>query len=158
MHLYGGASFFITTMVTTDGMQTGSYLLFLTLCIYNSQKGHGQKYPVINFQMIIHSNKPNKPFVYTTCRILKKVPPPPLPKHSISMVSDIRLTCRFKRSPMPKKLVPVKYQISIRDILWKDITPAHVIPFITYSQLSFWNILLPSSPFGDNNRINCWSM
>src|ERR1700760_4093280 len=42
----------------------------------------------------------------------------------------------------------VKYQISIRDILWRDITPAHLIPFITYSQLSFWNILLPSSPFG----------
>jgi phospholipase A1 len=45
----------------------------------------------------------------------------------------------------------VKYQVSIRDILWRDITPAHLIPFITYSQLSFWNILLPSSPFGDNN-------
>ncbi len=45
----------------------------------------------------------------------------------------------------------VKYQVSIRDILWRDLTPAHLIPFITYSQLSFWNILLPSSPFGDNN-------
>jgi len=44
----------------------------------------------------------------------------------------------------------VKYQVSIRDILWRDITPAHLIPFITYSQLSFWDILLPSSPFGDN--------
>ncbi len=44
-----------------------------------------------------------------------------------------------------------KYQISIRQRLFKTTMPFNTQLYLTYSQKSFWNIYADSSPFSDNN-------
>ena len=45
----------------------------------------------------------------------------------------------------------VKFQISIRQLLFKNLLPRNQILALTYTQKSFWNIYETSSPFADNN-------
>ena len=45
----------------------------------------------------------------------------------------------------------VKFQISIRQLLFKNLLPQNHILALTYTQKSFWNIYEQSSPFADNN-------
>jgi len=45
----------------------------------------------------------------------------------------------------------VKFQISIRQLLFKKLLPRNQILALTYTQKSFWNIYEKSAPFADNN-------
>jgi len=50
-----------------------------------------------------------------------------------------------------KSTADVKYQVSIRQLLFKNLLPRNQILALTYTQKSFWNIYEESSPFADNN-------
>ncbi len=50
-----------------------------------------------------------------------------------------------------KNSADVKFQISIRQILFKELLPRDVALMLTYTQKSFWSIYRKSSPFSDNN-------
>ena len=45
----------------------------------------------------------------------------------------------------------IKFQISIRQLLFKNLLPRNQILALTYTQKSFWNIYEQSAPFADNN-------
>ncbi|MDR1895858.1 MAG: phospholipase A [Prevotellaceae bacterium] len=50
-----------------------------------------------------------------------------------------------------KYTADAKFQISIRQRLFKSLLPFNTILFLTYTQKSFWNIYEHSFPFKDNN-------
>jgi len=50
-----------------------------------------------------------------------------------------------------KSTADVKFQISVRQILFKNLLPRNNILALTYTQKSFWNIYEQSAPFADNN-------
>ena len=50
-----------------------------------------------------------------------------------------------------KSTADVKFQISIRQLLLKNLLPRNTVLALTYTQKSFWNIYEQSSPFADNN-------
>lgn len=50
-----------------------------------------------------------------------------------------------------KYTADAKFQISFRQILFKNILPRNNLLMLTYTQKSFWNIYQKSSPFSDNN-------
>ena len=50
-----------------------------------------------------------------------------------------------------KSTADIKFQVSIRQLLFKKLLPRNQILAFTYTQKSFWNIYEYSSPFADNN-------
>jgi Outer membrane phospholipase A len=50
-----------------------------------------------------------------------------------------------------KSTADIKFQISIRQLLFKNLLPRNQILALTYTQKSFWNIYEKSAPFADNN-------
>ena len=50
-----------------------------------------------------------------------------------------------------KNTANAKFQISIRQILFKDLLPHDIMFMLTYTQKSFWDIYRTSFPFTDNN-------
>jgi len=50
-----------------------------------------------------------------------------------------------------KSTADIKFQVSIRQFLFKNLLPRNQILALTYTQKSFWNIYEKSSPFADNN-------
>ncbi len=50
-----------------------------------------------------------------------------------------------------KHTADAKFQISIRQRLFKNVLPFNSFLMLTYTQKSFWDIYEESSPFGDNN-------
>ena len=50
-----------------------------------------------------------------------------------------------------KSTADIKFQVSIRQLLFKNLLPRNQILALTYTQKSFWNIYEQSSPFADNN-------
>lgn len=50
-----------------------------------------------------------------------------------------------------KHTADAKFQISIRQRLFKNILPFNSFMMLTYTQKSFWDIYEESSPFGDSN-------
>ena len=50
-----------------------------------------------------------------------------------------------------KSTADIKFQVSIRQLLFKNLLPQNHILALTYTQKSFWNIYEQSSPFADNN-------
>jgi len=53
--------------------------------------------------------------------------------------------------PIDKYSADAKFQISIRQVLLRNLLPKNNILAITYTQKSFWDIYRMSSPFADNN-------
>jgi phospholipase A1 len=44
-----------------------------------------------------------------------------------------------------------KFQVSVRQRLFKSLLPFNTVLFLTYTQKSFWNVYTKSSPFKDSN-------
>jgi phospholipase A1 len=50
-----------------------------------------------------------------------------------------------------KHTADVKFQISVRQYLFKNLLPSNSTLLLTYTQKSFWNLYEESAPFQDNN-------
>ena len=57
----------------------------------------------------------------------------------------------FKGGKITKYNSDAKFQISLRHRLFRNLLPFRLYVFLTYTQLSFWNIYRESEPFAETN-------